>query len=152
MALDLTKAIHSLGLRWKEESLKTLAWGDVLSTSFQLVTKTKSYNVPATDTLKAVGVTVGPTGNPMECQNERRGIATSALYATKDVWDNSYIGAATKIGYYFEQKLPVYLYGCEAWPISVSTLTAIDKWHKHALRTVVSHRWNPEKEDYHQFL
>ena len=65
-----------------------------------------------------MGVTVPNDGNPTLCQQERAEIARSALYAGKDIWNNPYINATLKLQYYYEQKLPVYLYGCEVWPIS----------------------------------
>ena len=138
---------------WKQESLKIIPWGGAKAKPFTLLKKGKiAHEVPVKRELKIVGVTIPNDGNPTVCQQERADIATSAVYAGKRIWTNRYLAATQKLHFYYEQKVPIYLYGCEIWPLSQTTLSHIDKWHKHALRTVLSWRWNPQTEHHHDFL
>ena len=70
--------------------------------AFVIPTSKKNYNVPVAKNLKTVGVTVTSSGNPADCLSERSDIATGALYASKDIWENEFLSATGKIGYYYE--------------------------------------------------
>ena len=108
--------------------------------------------VPVVSSLPILGVTIQHDGSPYALQAERDRIARATLHAAHHIWNNKFLSLADRLRFYFEQKLPCYLYGSETWPINTTALKQVELFHNHCLRTAVANRWNPEKQEYEEWI
>lgn len=58
-----------------------------------------------------------------------------------EVWASKYLSRSTKVEVFKRLVLPVLLYGCETWMLTLATSARLDTFETKNLRRILGYRW-----------
>jgi hypothetical protein len=68
----------------------------------------------------------------------RKGLARSAFWNLKDIWNAQHIDIALKVIIYKTAVLSILLYGCESWTMTKCMDTEVDGFNTNCLRVILN--------------
>ena len=139
----LSEESEPLGLRVSWVKTKIQKFGDLPGEAIGSSIPVKDENVEAVDSFTYLGSVVYSSASCEADIDRRLCLAHGAMNSLKKtVWRSRYLSMGTKVRVFRSLVLPVLLYGCEAWTLSVGLNNRLDVFQTSSLRRIFGLRWS----------